>query len=353
MSSIAITALKKHWGGDEVIRNISFEVPAGTLTVLLGPSGCGKSTILRMIAGLETASSGSIRIAGQEVLDLDASKRGVSMVFQSYALFPHMNVRENILFGLKVRKVPRSQQNSRMIDAAKVVGLDRFLDRKPAQLSGGQRQRVALARAIVSEQPVCLMDEPLSNLDAKLRAEMRSEIVSLQKNLGLTMVYVTHDQVEAMSMADQIVLLNEGIIEQQGPPEALYEKPESIFVSSFIGAPPMNIVEAASLESGSIASMLGWSVDKYKQIDSFGIRPESINISETGIPVKVQSVDYLGGESILKVKQGTCVLIVKVKGNYPLKTQQDLNIGWSVDDIIEFDRDGKSMKAVSKERRGE
>lgn len=353
MSSIAITALKKRWGSDEVIRDISFEVPAGTLTVLLGPSGCGKSTILRMIAGLETASAGSIRIAGQEVLDIDASKRGVSMVFQSYALFPHMNVKENILFGLKVRKVPRSQQNSRMIDAAKVVGLDRLLDRKPAQLSGGQRQRVALARAIVSEQPVCLMDEPLSNLDAKLRAEMRSEIVSLQKSLGLTMVYVTHDQVEAMSMADQIVLLNEGIIEQQGPPESLYEKPESIFVSSFIGAPPMNIVEAASLESGSIASMLGWSVDKYKQIYSFGIRPESINISETGISVKVQSVDYLGGESILKVKQGTCVLIVKVKGNYPLKTQQDLNIGWSVDDIIEFDRDGKSMKAVSKERRGE
>ena len=339
--------------GTRAVGEVTLTIKDSEFLVLVGPSGCGKSTVLRMIAGLEEISEGKMYIGDKLVNDVAPKDRDIAMVFQNYALYPHMTVYDNMAFGLKLRKTPKDEIKRRVDDAAEVLEITEFLDRKPKALSGGQRQRVAMGRAIVREPKAFLMDEPLSNLDAKLRVAMRTELGRLHLRLGTTTVYVTHDQVEAMSMADQIVLLNKGIIEQQGPPEVLYEKPESIFVSSFIGAPPMNIVKAASLESGSIASMLGWAVDKYKQIDSFGIRPESINISETGIPVKVQSVDYLGGESILKVKQGTCVLIVKVKGNYPLKTQQDLNIDWSVDDIIEFDRDGKSMKAVSKERRGE
>ena len=208
MSSIEVKGLSKSWGEIEAVKNVSFVVPEKSFTVLLGPSGCGKSTILKMLSGLESVTSGSIKIENRDVTNLEASKRGVSMVFQSYALFPHLNVKENIQFGLKVRKVPAAEREKRVAEAANAVGLSDLLDRKPSNLSGGQRQRVALARSIVSDQSVCLMDEPLSNLDSKLRAEMRDEIRDLQQRLGLTVVYVTHDQVEAMSMADQIILLN-------------------------------------------------------------------------------------------------------------------------------------------------
>ncbi len=214
MSGVRVENLVKQWGDFRAVDKVSFEAPEGTLTVLLGPSGCGKSTILRLIAGLEFAESGSVLIDNQDVTQSDPAKRSVSMVFQSYALFPHLDVRENIIFGLKVRKVPAREREARLLKAAEMVGLDQLLSRKPAQLSGGQRQRVALARAIVANQPVCLMDEPLSNLDAKLRAEMREEIHRLQRNLNLTMIYVTHDQTEAMSMADQVVLLKDGQIVQ-------------------------------------------------------------------------------------------------------------------------------------------
>ena len=210
MSGIEIKNLTKYFGGFVAVNDVSFRVPEKSFTVLLGPSGCGKSTLLRMICGLETSTSGKIIINDKDVTSLESAKRGVSMVFQSYALFPHLSVEENIQFGLKVRKVPKAERVLRTKDAADIVGLSGLLDRKPANLSGGQRQRVALARTIVSEQSVCLMDEPLSNLDAKLRAEMRDEIRNLQQRLGLTVVYVTHDQVEAMSMADQIMLTGSG-----------------------------------------------------------------------------------------------------------------------------------------------
>ena len=202
MSAIEVKNLSRSYGDIDAVKDVSFTVPEKSFTVLLGPSGCGKSTILKMLSGLEQVSHGTINIGGSDVTEIEASKRGVSMVFQSYALFPHLNVKENIQFGLKVRKVPVEEREKKVAEAAKVVGLTELLDRKPANLSGGQRQRVALARSIVSEQSVCLMDEPLSNLDSKLRAEMRDEIRDLQKRLGLTVVYVTHDQVEAMSMAD-------------------------------------------------------------------------------------------------------------------------------------------------------
>src|SRR5437660_7852998 len=247
MADVRLTGITKAWGATAAVENISFSAPAGHLVALLGPSGCGKSTTLRLIAGLETASAGTIQIADRDVTTLPPAKRGVSMVFQSYALFPHLSVAENILFGLKVRDVPRAERDARLKRAATILGLEKLLGRKPSQLSGGQQQRVALGRAIVAESSVCLMDEPLSNLDAQLRVEMRREIRALQRRLGITMLYVTHDQVEAMTMADRVILMRAGRIEQNGSPAALYEKPQTIFTARFVGAPAMNILPAAVL----------------------------------------------------------------------------------------------------------
>ena len=280
MNSIETHRLIKEWGPVRAVDSVSFQVPKGTLTVLLGPSGCGKSTILRMIAGLETVTSGQITIGGEDVTYRDAAKRGVSMVFQSYALFPHLNVRENILFGLKVRRVSVTEREKRLIDVAKMVGLDGLLERKPANLSGGQRQRVALARSIVSQQPVCLMDEPLSNLDAKLRNEMRDEIRLLQQKLGLTMIYVTHDQTEAMTMADQVVLLRDGHIEQTGLPYELYERPATAFSARFIGSPPMNLIQLNQIEDQTALAAAGGgvSIEDRTRNWSLGVRPEHVPI---------------------------------------------------------------------------
>src|SRR5687767_1604128 len=240
MSAIALENVAKHWGSSRALDGITFSAEPGTFVVLLGPSGCGKSTTLRLIAGLDQPTSGTIHIAGRDVTRLPPAARGIAMVFQSYALFPHLSVAENIVFGLKVRKVP--DREAKLARVADLLGLANLLERKPSQLSGGQQQRVALGRAIIAEAPVCLMDEPLSNLDAQLRGEMRREIRSLQQRLGITMVYVTHDQTEAMTMADRVVLLRGGRIEQVGSPEELYARPATAFAAGFIGAPPMNLV---------------------------------------------------------------------------------------------------------------
>src|SRR5512132_883503 len=226
VSAIQLEGVAKYWGASRALDGITFSAPQGSFVVLLGPSGCGKSTTLRLIAGLDTPTAGTIRIGDRDVTHLPPAERGLAMVFQSYALFPHLTVAENIVFGLRVRRVP--DREARLARAAELLGLGALLQRKPAQLSGGQQQRVALARAIVAEAPVCLMDEPLSNLDAKLRAEMRREIRALQQRLGITMVYVTHDQAEAMSMADQVVLLRDGRIEQDATPAELYAHPASV-----------------------------------------------------------------------------------------------------------------------------
>src|SRR5436853_5604558 len=256
MSAIAAENVSKHWttarGQVRAVDAISFEFDSGTLNVLLGPSGCGKSTTLRLVAGLETADAGRILIAGRDVTRLPPAARSIAMVFQSYALFPHLTVAENIVFGLRVRKVVRSDADARLARVADLLGLTSLLDRKPSQLSGGQQQRVALGRAIIAQAPVCLMDEPLSNLDAQLRAEMRQEIRNLQRQLGITMVYVTHDQVEAMSMADRVVLLDKGKIEQNGAPVDLYETPANVFVARFIGTPPMNLLVLEPGHDGAV-----------------------------------------------------------------------------------------------------
>src|SRR5262245_32786855 len=240
-ASVRLIDVSRRWGAAIALDRISIDVAAGSFTVLLGPSGCGKTTCLRIVAGLETASDGRIEIAGRDVTRLPPASRGVAMVFQSYALFPHLNVAENIQFGLKARRVPSSERARRLSRAVEMLGIGHLLERKPGQLSGGQQPRVALGRAIVAEAPVCLMDEPLSNLDAQLRADMRREILALQRRLGITMLYVTHDQTEAMGMADQIVLLRNGRIEQDAPPAEIYANPATSFAASFLGTPPMNL----------------------------------------------------------------------------------------------------------------
>src|SRR4029078_9420804 len=242
MSAIELEHVVKTWGVARAVDDISIKADEGSLLILLGPSGCGKSTTLRLIAGLEQPDSGTVRIGGMDVTALTPAERKIAMVFQSYALFPHLSVAENIVFGLRVRGVSRAERDSRLQRVSDIVGLSRLLERKPSQLSGGQRQRVALGRAIIAEARGCLMDEALSNLDAKVRHEMRTEIRALQQRVGMTMVYVTHDQTEAMTMADRVVLMRDGHIEQNGPPEELYSRPATAFTARFIGTPPMNLI---------------------------------------------------------------------------------------------------------------
>jgi sn-glycerol 3-phosphate transport system ATP-binding protein len=287
LSEIALESVTKRFAAVRAVDGVSFRAEKGEFVVLLGPSGCGKSTLLRLVAGLEEVSDGRIFIEGRDVTALDPTKRRLSMVFQSYALFPHLTVAENIVFGLKVRKTPAAQRAARLKQVAELVGLAGRLDHKPQQLSGGQRQRVALARAIVSQNPICLMDEPLSNLDAQLRHDMRVEIRALQRRLGITVVYVTHDQVEAMSMADHVVLLREGRIEQEGTPAELYSRPATTFAARFIGTPAMNLVPLEAVQPGARAGLTA------------GIRPEHIRFSENGVSATVITAEYHGADTIV------------------------------------------------------
>ena len=345
MSAIEVKNLSRSYGDIDAVKDVSFAVPEKSFTVLLGPSGCGKSTILKMLSGLEKVSQGTINIGGSDVTEIEASKRGVSMVFQSYALFPHLNVKENIQFGLKVRKVPVEEREKKVAEAAKVVGLTELLDRKPANLSGGQRQRVALARSIVSDQSVCLMDEPLSNLDSKLRAEMRDEIRDLQKRLGLTVVYVTHDQVEAMSMADQIILLKLGEIVQVGAPEEIYNSPNSVFSAQFIGLPPMNILNLNEIDVSSLDSKVYSVVDSNKNIKDIGVRPEHIVFSKKGLPVEVKSIDYFGGETVFKLTHQEKDFFLREPRQPKIQLGDQLNVSWNLDDMYLFDKNDQRLKS--------
>ncbi|MEO8134208.1 MAG: ABC transporter ATP-binding protein [Betaproteobacteria bacterium] len=337
MAAIALEKVSKAWGESRGVDRISFTTGAGQFLVLLGPSGCGKSTTLRLIAGLEDADSGRILIAGDDVSRLPPSRRHLSMVFQSYALFPHLTVAENILFGLKVRNATPADQKRGLARVAALLGLEKLLQRKPNQLSGGQQQRVALGRAIIAEQPVCLMDEPLSNLDAQLRNEMRREIRALQQQLRMTMVYVTHDQAEAMSMADQVILLRDGRIEQDATPDELYARPASVFAARFIGTPPMNIVAGATLAAASPhwAQRLGARTGDI----SIGIRPEDIHLAaDDGIPVEIAAIEYLGADSVVTCMLAGEVLGVRTKGKLRGNTGDRLRLGWDASAMHCFDR---------------
>ena len=312
MSAIAVRHITKAWGATRAVDDVSFEIAEGSLAVLLGPSGCGKSTTLRLIAGLEAVTAGEIFIAGQDVTTRPPVRRNIAMVFQSYALFPHLTVAENIVFGLKVRKVAAAERAARLRRVAELLGLERLLDRKPSQLSGGQQQRVALGRAIIAEKPVCLMDEPLSNLDAQLRAEMRREIRALQQKLGMTMVYVTHDQTEAMTMADQVILLREGRVEQDAAPADMYARPATIFAARFVGTPPMNLLRLDDAPGRLI-----------------GVRPEDVRVGDAGLPARVMTVEYLGPDTVVTCALGADVVAARVPGRLELVEGKATHLTWA------------------------
>ncbi len=334
MSTISVERVSKLWGETKAVDDISFVAPSGRFTVLLGPSGCGKSTTLRLIAGLEEVSSGQISIGGRQITTEPPAKRDLSMVFQNYALFPHLSVAENILFGLKVRRVPRAERDERLRHTAELLGLSALLDRRPSQLSGGQQQRVALGRAIIAEKHVCLMDEPLSNLDAKLRHEMRVEIRALQRKLAISMIYVTHDQAEAMSMADQVILLRDGRVEQDAPPEEIYQRPATVFAARFIGTPPMNILRLAEGPGGMVVEGSDGPaiLDRSHSDLSLGVRPEDITIANGGgLAAVVRGVEYLGADSILDCQVADQIMAVRTQGRIRVESGTRVGLTWPSD----------------------
>lgn len=344
MSQVLLKNIKKTFNNIDVIDNISLTIPSGSFTVLVGPSGCGKSTTLRMIAGLEEPTSGEIWIDGQKVNQIDPGKRDIAMVFQNYALYPTMNVKENIEFGLKNRKIAKPERNQIIADIVETVGLSEFLSRKPSELSGGQRQRVALARAMVKKPKVFLMDEPLSNLDAQLRQQMRIELMELHQKLGTTFIYVTHDQVEAMSMGDQIVIMDKGDIQQSASPMEVYDQPANEFVAKFIGSPPMNIFSVESL------GIKGTPTDKA------GIRPEKILLhssmkevpSSRGIILSGDIVarEVLGAETLYYVQSPIGRFVAKVYGGQTFwETKIHMELPFA--DLRFFDEKGlRTMECV-------
>lgn len=346
--AIRLSGISKSWGQHQVIKSLDLEFERGQLVALLGPSGCGKSTLLRLLAGLEIPDSGRVEIDGKDVTSAAPSARGLSMVFQSYALFPHLNIAENICFGMQVRGVPAAERRQRLQDALELTNLQGLEQRKPAQLSGGQRQRVALARAIVAGHSICLMDEPLSNLDAKLRHSVRHEIRGLQQRLGMTVVYVTHDQTEAMGMADKIVLMNGGSIVQSGTPAELYEAPANAFAASFIGSPPMMLMAAEKLPPAMCAGIVPASTEKYL----LGVRPEHFHIvtpSTTELFGSVTGVEFQGAESYIYLDlPGGDAIIVRSPEKSSLKLGDRVGLRWNPADAHVFlAADGRRLPPLS------
>ena len=307
MASVSFSRIEKSFGATKVLHGISLDIADGEFMVLVGPSGCGKSTLLRMLAGLEDIGAGEIAIDGRVVNEVDSKDRDIAMVFQSYALYPHLTVADNMGFSLRLRSERKDLIQSRVADAAKILNLGSYLHRYPRELSGGQRQRVAMGRAIVRDPKVFLFDEPLSNLDAKLRVAMRAEIKALHQRLKTTTVYVTHDQVEAMTMADRIAVMNEGRIEQLGEPLELYDRPDNLFVAQFIGSPAMNVFEG--VYSNGMVQALGayWPCEVRAQEGqrvAYGIRPEHLALKEGGITAQIEVVEPMGAETEILVKVG-------------------------------------------------
>jgi multiple sugar transport system ATP-binding protein len=331
MASVSFRNIEKAFGSTKVIHGISFEIQDGEFMVLVGPSGCGKSTLLRMLAGLEEITAGTIAIDDRPVNDVDSKDRDIAMVFQSYALYPHMTVRDNMGFSLRLRNADRKEIDTRVARAAQILNLDPYLARFPRELSGGQRQRVAMGRAIVRDPKVFLFDEPLSNLDAKLRVQMRSEIKALHQRLKTTTVYVTHDQIEAMTMADRIVVMRDGVIEQIGTPLELYDRPDNLFVAQFIGSPAMNIVQGTLRRSNGSAHVatpdgIQWPLGSGAGIDgqpvTYGVRPDHLELAGTGdrgVPGEIIVVEPTGSETELVVRVGDTQMIVETHGRPTLQ----------------------------------
>ena len=375
MSSVELAQVTKRFGDVTVLHEVSMAAQSGEFLVLLGPSGCGKSTSLRIMAGLERADEGDVLIAGDRVNDVPAARRRTAMVFQNYALYPHLSVAENIVFGLRVRKVARAEREARLRQVAEMLDLVPYLDRKPAELSGGQRQRVALGRALVSRAKVILMDEPLSNLDAKLRQQMRVDLRALQRELGLTVVYVTHDQVEAMTMADRVVVMRDGRVEQVATPVELYQEPASAWVARFIGSPPMNLLPGA-VAGGRVAITPGEASASPEQADRadaedvwVGIRPEEVRLVPEGdsahgaaagtgvpgdddhlrVPGVVRSVEILGADTLVAVEVGCPdAVVARVPGISGLAVGQQVVALLRRRSLTLFDRDsGRRLDALA------
>ena len=351
MASVELDDISKSYGAVEVVANLNLAVEDGSFTVFVGPSGCGKSTLLRMIAGLEPITEGEVRIGGKRANDADPIERGVAMVFQNYALYPHMTVEQNIGFSLRMARIDKSEIARRVQVAAQTLQVSELLKRKPAQLSGGQRQRVAIGRAIVRDPEVFLFDEPLSNLDAELRVSMRVEIAKLHQKLGSTMIYVTHDQTEAMTLADKIVVLRAGVIEQAGTPDSLYEDPANVFVAGFIGSPRMNFLRATGTEDG-LALKAGPVVPLKTAARGevrVGIRPEHFLLGGegTGIDMKVDVVENLGGTRYLHgVTSSGEDLIVEARDHHRVKANEVVPIGYRPDRVLAFAETGERLRPV-------
>ena len=348
MAEVTLSGVNVHYGAAQALFDVSLGINDGDFVVFVGPSGCGKSTLLRSIAGLEAVSSGRIRIGGEDMTDAAPSDRNVAMVFQSYALYPHMTVRENMEFGLKVNGVAPNVRAERIREAGRILQLGEFLERRPAQLSGGQRQRVAIGRAIVRQPKVFLFDEPLSNLDAKLRIQMRVELEGLHQELQATMIYVTHDQVEAMTMADRIVVLNNGRVEQTGAPLDIYHRPQTEFVAGFIGAPSMNFLEVAP--DGDCVSYHGsplGAAGSKGAAARIGIRPEHISVGGAGtsdLDATVRVAELLGGESYIHARTGAGdEIIARIEGETALRPGEAVGLRFAPDRVHFFDGDGRRI----------
>ncbi|MBB3286969.1 MULTISPECIES: sn-glycerol-3-phosphate ABC transporter ATP-binding protein UgpC [Rhizobium] len=335
MASVSVANVRKSYGHFEVLHGVDIDIEDGEFVILVGPSGCGKSTLLRMIAGLEEISGGNVAIGGKVVNDVEPKRRDIAMVFQSYALYPHMTVEANMGFSLRLAKAPKEEIRQRVRDAAQILGLENLLDRHPRNLSGGQRQRVAMGRAIVRQPQVFLFDEPLSNLDAKLRVQMRSEIKQLHQRLRTTTIYVTHDQIEAMTMADRIVVMRDGYVEQIGSPLELYDRPANLFVAGFIGSPGMNLIRgkissAGPLEfvadgGGRLPLPQGLDVTRGAEI-IYGIRPENISISEAGIDTDVVVVEPTGAETLIVSRMGSDDLVTALRERVSTRVGERLSL---------------------------
>ena len=345
MGSVRLRGVRKAFGDVEVIRGVDIDVEDGEFVVFVGPSGCGKSTLLRMIAGLEDITSGTLEIDGRRVNDRPPKERGIAMVFQTYAIFPHMSVRENVAFGLTIAGASRAEKGRKVAEAARILQMEHLLDRRPSELSGGQRQRVAIGRAIVRDPSVFLFDEPLSNLDAALRMDMRMEIGKLHQSLGASMIYVTHDQVEAMTLADKIVVLKDGEVMQVGAPMELYHDPNNRFVAGFIGSPAMNFLEGTIRGGVAEVPALGGSVDMGLTATGdgtavlVGMRPEHISVDPAGDQFEVELVESLGGVSYAYLKAATGEkLVVEERDAHRSEMGQRVGLSYDAKDVMVFDK---------------
>ena len=358
MADVGLERITKSFGTLPIIKGVDLEIASHEFVVMVGPSGCGKSTLLRIVAGLEDATSGAIRIDGRDVTGLEPVDRGIAMVFQSYALYPHMTVAENMTFGLRVSGVPTAKIQARLGEAAKMLQLEPYLHRRPVQLSGGQRQRVAIGRAVVRDPKVFLFDEPLSNLDAELRVHMRLELARLHARLGSTMIYVTHDQVEAMTLADKIVVLQGGQVEQVGPPLEIFDDPDNVFVAGFIGSPKMNFLPATVVEGASQTLLIEGSEDARVELAwvraalspgeqvTLGIRPQHLRIADDGVlRLQPDVVEQLGDVSYLHgMSPGGVEIVAQVAERLPSVPRSELRLALDLSHAFLFSRDGQRLR---------